>query len=115
MDAIFSFSWSADIWSSFWPSEFQSIISLEINKSWAKFLNLVNASYEDWPQNLLGQNAVEIDANIDVNFGIHIYPWLLINISWCKPNIFEIWLLFKPILLVPWTCFQAIDLHLMES
>ena len=51
-----------------------------MNKSWAKLWNLVNASYEDWPQNLLGQNAVEIDVNIDVNFGIHIYPWLLINI-----------------------------------
>ena len=115
MAALFSFSCSADIWSSFGRSKFQSIISLDIYKCSCVKSWKVNLSYEKWTQNLLGQNTVEIDVNIDVNFGIHIYQWLLINISWCKLNIFWIWLLVKPILLVPWTWFQAIGMHLTES
>ena len=47
-------------------------------------------SHDDHPQNSL---YVEIYFNIDVNFGINIYPWLLININWCKPDIFGEWLL----------------------
>ena len=52
---------------------------------------------------LLDENVVKIDVNIEVNFGIYIYPWLLINIYRFEPNFVWKWLLFRSIFVIPLT------------